>query len=165
MNSRPVLYRERASNMYAPALWAVSNILTEVIWVAAGTVIVMTPGYFLIGMRADAGVFFQALLTTYTLCLTFVCMSLLIASIAPSVSLAGVIQGMYFSLYFTFAGIGISVNNIPKGWLWVFRMLPLSHVTEMLVMPQFAANDLLLTLQMGVYTVQMTVRQSVFSNR
>lgn len=45
--------------------------------------------------------------------------------------------GMWFSAAFSFSGVAIPAGRIPLGFKWVFEMLPLSHSTEALVMPQF----------------------------
>ena len=104
MNNRAVFYRERASGMYNPGLWAVVGFITEMFFVIFSALFAQIPVYFMVGFKNTAGAFFLYYLTVYTMCMVFISMSMLISAIAPSTPAAGVIQGMYFGFFFTFSG-------------------------------------------------------------
>lgn len=189
MENRAVFYRERASSMYYPGLWALAGSLTELFWCAIGAFFVQIPAFFLIDLDDDPKLFFKYYFVLFIACFLYTSMSLMLAALAPTTPAAGVLQGVYFGWFFTvrfllssacsnfsnccssfhllfcrlcwvvrpspgssslpfsrslapslrsqFSGVAITRPHIPRGWLWAFRGLPLSHLTEALAMPQF----------------------------
>jgi len=63
-----------------------------------------------------------------------------------------------FNLFNTFNAVAITTRSIPRGWMWLYRALPLSHLTECLIMPQYQDNYNPLVLNDGTVT---TVRAFV----
>jgi len=137
MENRATFYRERASGMYKPWMWTLSQLVVELVFNIVTSMLVCIPAYFMVGLLKSAEHFFKFWFATYFLCTIYVTMSLLISSIAKTAPLAGVMQGLYLGFFLTFGGIAITTPNIPRGYMWLYRMLPISHLTEALVMPQF----------------------------
>ena len=137
IGQRAVFYRERSSGMYLPSIYAFSAIIIECVWAVLTTFVLVIPVYFLVGLRNDAGAFFLCALTAYLSIMIFSGISLLLSAVSPSLPVAGIIQGALSGTLFTFSGITITTPSIPVGYMWLFRMLPLSHITEALIMPQF----------------------------
>lgn len=97
LNNRAVFYRERASSMYAPGLWAAVGFVTEcLIWVPIGAFVMQIPAYFMIGMKNTAGAFFQFYLALYLCFVVFISIASGIAAIAPTAPAAGIIQSSAF---------------------------------------------------------------------
>ena len=137
ISDRAVFYRETSSGMYWPTLWAIATLLCDILWCIPGSLILQIPMYFMMGLLNDASAFFKYFFAVYVFCLLFSSVATTAASISPNAPAANVIQGLFFSFAFTFAGIAIPYPQIPRGYVWLFRMLPISHLTEALAMPQF----------------------------
>jgi len=137
MENRPVFYRERSSGMYQPWMWTAAQFIAELWYCLFSSMLLTIPCYFMVGLVNEAAAFFKHWFATYFLCILYVTMSVLVSSIAKTTPIATVIQGMYFGFFFTFSGVAITTPKIPKGYMWLYRGLPMSHLTEALVIPQF----------------------------
>ena len=135
MQNRAVLYRESASKMYAPALWSLTTILNDMLWCILTTFLVQVPSYFLVDLSTGAP-FWQYYLITYLICLVYLTIANLLAAGTPNMGAAGIYQGLSFGLLLVFSGLILPYPKLPRGWVWLFRILPLSHATEALIMPQ-----------------------------
>jgi ABC-type multidrug transport system ATPase subunit len=138
MLNRPVFYRETSSAMYRPVLWAVAGFLSDLVWWIPSVLILVIPMYFMAGHSSEPEAFFKFLFAVYVVTIGFVTLASAVAASSPNIPAATVIQGLFFSISFIFAGINIPFPQVPRGYVWLFRALPLSHFTEALVMPQFA---------------------------
>jgi ABC-type multidrug transport system ATPase subunit len=136
VNNRVVLYRELASDMYPAWMWGLSGFVNEAFYGIFTTFIVQIPTYFLVGLNNDPAVFFRHYFATWLIIMCYVVMAGFLAAVTPNLAVAGVFQGIYFGLFNTFSGVAIPLPRIPRGWLWFFRIVPSSHVTEALVMNQ-----------------------------
>jgi ABC-type multidrug transport system ATPase subunit/ABC-type multidrug transport system permease subunit len=138
MLSRAVMYRELASDMYRPWMWAISSFLNEALWCAFLTFLAQIPNYFLVGLSADAGVFWRYYLASYLLMCIYCAMGGLLAITSPNMSVAGVIQTCYLSFLNIFNGISTPLPTVPRGYVWAFRISPVAHAAEATIMDQFA---------------------------
>jgi ABC-type multidrug transport system ATPase subunit len=136
MLNRVVLYRELASDMYKPWMWALSGFINECVYTVFTTFFSQIPVYFLVGLDPSARVFFRHYITLYLLNLAYISVACLLAAVTPNLSVAGVFQGIYLGLFNIFAGVAIPLPQVPRGWVWFFRVIPTSHATEALVMEQ-----------------------------
>lgn len=134
---RAVFYRERASNTYSSTAYSLTIFLVEIPWVALCTICFVTIGYFMVGLKRDAGIFFSFYLAVLLLGLAFANMGQLLTSALPNIIVAGILQGVYFGLFFMFGGLFITQNEIPIWWQWMHRADPLYHTFEATLMPQF----------------------------
>ena len=94
-------------------------------------------------MENDAGKYFLHTVALYTHCVSFIADSMLFAHLAPTAPLANILQSLMLSLAFTFSGLAIFKPELPKGYLWLFAMLPLRHINEMITMSQLKCEPLL----------------------
>ena len=136
VQNRVVLYRELSSAVYPAWMWGIAGFVNECVWCIFTAFIVQIPMYFLVGLSLSPAIFFQQYFATYLLCLTYISMSCFLSSACPNLAVAGVFQGVYFGLFNSFSGVAVPYPSVPRGWVWMFRMLPTSHITEALVMPQ-----------------------------
>jgi len=136
MSSRVVLYREIASGTYHPSLWAFTGFINEILWCVFTAFVAQIPSYFLVGLSSDAELFFKFYGITLVCCMLYIAFAQLLAYSTPNTAIAAILQGMSFGLFVVYAGLINPLPSIPRGWLWLFRILPLSHGTEALVMPQ-----------------------------
>ena len=68
---REPFYRERASHTYAPIVYSTSLAVVELPYLVVATVAFTTPFYFLVGMKNEAGAFFQYTFVMYLCALLF----------------------------------------------------------------------------------------------
>jgi hypothetical protein len=220
LNNRAVFYRERASFMYAPSLWALVAFVTEcLVWIPIAAIAIQIPAYFMIGMRNTADAFFKYFFAIYICFVVFLSISSVIAAIAPTAPAAGIIQSsifgyvqllisllfvlflsllltnhlsflFFYSIFINLNGyvhahhhyiyfyhhhhhtltipccfpphsMAIPASSVPVGWFWLFRALPLSHVTMCLLRPQFEGNMNSLVIQEGANIYTTTVSEYV----
>ena len=139
LTDRAVFYRELSSELYPPVYWALASLLCDLVWVTAGALILQIPQYFMIGLHNSAEAFFKFFLALYMFCIVFVSVSAAVSSLSKNPGVAVMFQGLFYSLAFNFAGVSVPYPKMPRGYVWLFRMLPISHLTEALAMPQFAS--------------------------
>jgi ABC-type multidrug transport system ATPase subunit/ABC-type multidrug transport system permease subunit len=136
MTNRAVLYRETASAMYHPTIWALTGLFNEFFWCIFSTFLMQIPSYYLVGLDDSPELFWKYYITGFLTCFVYVTVSGLLSATMPSMAVAGVFEGASFGLFLVFAGIIVPYPSVPRGWVWLFRALPLSHAIEALVMPQ-----------------------------
>jgi ABC-type multidrug transport system ATPase subunit/ABC-type multidrug transport system permease subunit len=161
--TRPTFYREKAAKYYAPTFWALCQLTIEMVFSIPSLIATVIPVYFMVGLENDAGVFFQYCLATYLLILVYVTIAMCLASISPNSGAAGVLQGAFMSFQSALSGIAITRVNVPKGYIWLYEMLPGSHIFQALIMPQFKGNNTVFEYPSGADTVTSTVRDYVSS--
>jgi ABC-type multidrug transport system ATPase subunit/ABC-type multidrug transport system permease subunit len=137
IDDRVVFYRETSSGMYAPLLWPMAGLLCDIVWCAPGALLLQIPMYFMIGLLNEASAFFKYFFAVYLFCVLFTSMSMMMAAISPNSASANGLMGIVLSVFFTFGGVSITLPKVPQGYKWLFRLLPASHITEALAMPQF----------------------------
>jgi ABC-type multidrug transport system ATPase subunit/ABC-type multidrug transport system permease subunit len=138
---RSVFYREKASQTYSPGAYSVQLIVTELPYIAFASFLFVIPFYFMLEFSHDAGIFFLYLLGHFMCSIAFASMGILLSALLPNQMVAGIVQGLYFTLFFLFAGIFIPGPAIPAGWKWLYELNPVRHAVEALAMPQYECND------------------------
>jgi ABC-type multidrug transport system ATPase subunit/ABC-type multidrug transport system permease subunit len=134
---RPVFYREISSAMYRPYLWFFADLFCDLFWGIWSTFVVQIPIYFMVGLIMDAGSFFKYAFAIYLYFAAFISVSMAVAASVPNAPMGNIILGIFYTLNYSFNGIAVPLPLIPKGWVWLYRLLPASHFSEALVMPQF----------------------------
>lgn len=143
VKQRAMYYRERSSNTYSSFAYALAIGIVEIPWVALNTLTFCCTWYWLVGLEADAEIFFRFYFAFFLTSVVFVYFGQLFASLMPDANVAQIAESAFISTFFLFAGVFIPEPNIPSGWKWYFHANPVSHALEALVMPQVQceAND------------------------
>lgn len=153
MKLRPAYYRERMSGMYSSSAYAVSIFICEIPYIFAGVVLITTPLYFLVGLRADATDFFKFLVPNFLNALCYNSTAQLLSALMPNIMVAGIMQGMYFSMFMLFGGIWIPGPQIPAGWKWFYAINPIRYALEAASTTQFECRESLLSNCPNITTI------------
>jgi ABC-type multidrug transport system ATPase subunit/ABC-type multidrug transport system permease subunit len=138
--NRGVFYREQASTMYSPLAYSLSMGLVELPFIAVGSILFVTPYYFLVGFVASAGSFFRYLLAHYLVGLCFNFMGQFWISAAPNIIVANILQGVGFNFLILLSGLTIQAGLIPAGWKWVYYMTWLNKGLIATNISQYSSN-------------------------
>lgn len=134
---REVFYRERASNTYHESAYSIGLGLVEIPYVFVCTILFVVPFYFLVGFESSATAFFRFLFAFYLLALIFSYGGQFISVFMPNLIVANMFQGTFFTFFFLFAGVFISVEAIPRGWIWMYYIDPLPKAMIAIAISQF----------------------------
>jgi hypothetical protein len=136
-DNRDVYYREKASNMYGWFPHSIASWMIEVPYSALGSLCFLAVFYFMVGFRNEAQYFFSTFLVFWIVSMTYISMIHMLGAAMPNKQVAGIFQGVVFSLFIFFSGITISGPQLLDGYKFFFNILPLSHAMSAVVMPQF----------------------------
>jgi hypothetical protein len=146
MRSRRVLYRERASSMYAPEAYALAHLLVELPWLLLTVFIVITPLYFMVGFTPTASAYFFYILVIWLTVLCFLSLGQWVSALFSTGALAQALLSLLLPLAALFAGVYLPKAQLPDGaatghphvhWVWAYYIDPISHAVEALVPSRF----------------------------
>lgn len=80
---RSMVYRERTSRMYSSWAYALAAGLVELPWMAAIALVFVSINYWMVGLRADAGIFFTYVLVFWQVSLFFNFLGMVGATSSP----------------------------------------------------------------------------------
>jgi len=131
---RAVYYRERSAGMYGYKIYTATMSLVEFPYLFVGLMCFLLPFYWMVGLRADAGLFFQFVLAGYLMVIFFASMEQIFIAALPSIIAAQALNGLMMSILFAFGGLYIKASAIPIGWKWFYYMdpIPKSFIATML---------------------------------
>eukprot|EP00455_Lapot_gusevi_P018856 TRINITY_DN2035_c0_g2_i7.p1 TRINITY_DN2035_c0_g2~~TRINITY_DN2035_c0_g2_i7.p1 ORF type:complete len:412 (-),score=99.96 TRINITY_DN2035_c0_g2_i7:205-1440(-) len=127
INQRAVFYREQSSYMYDAYTYALSNIVIELPWLGFILLFTLPCIYFMLGLTADAGIFFFHYLCTYALALVFFSIGQLVSTLMPSYETAQALAGKLAPLCFLFGGLFAPVPSMPIGTRWATYIDPITY--------------------------------------
>ncbi|CAK4124384.1 unnamed protein product [Aphanomyces euteiches] len=138
--SRGLYYREKLSEMYAPAAHAFSLALVELLYTIVLSAIYFNVFYWLCGLNSDTEaclVFWIALASNLVL---FAYMGHLLVYGTSSMAIAVLLNAGLASVLFLFSGFMISGNMLSKGWRWLYWISPLHYTLESIIMSQYKSQ-------------------------
>jgi len=138
---RAMFHRELLSRAYSSWVYSLSMMVTEMVYAAAATVLFAVPFYFLLGLEADVGRFFQWTLSAYMLHLTLDFLAQLHVAVFEGIAACHSIFDLFFTFAFLMAGIFRPGPDMPAGWKWVFDINPIRYVLDMMYITQFACQE------------------------
>lgn len=124
VSERAVYYRERLSNTYMSLAYSLTLDLAEVPYVALNTMMFVVPMYFMVGLKNDVDAFFSYYFAELLFCIFMSTWAQFLAVALPNRIVAGILQGVSFSIIVMFAGIFIQPNTIPSAWYWMHSINP-----------------------------------------
>ncbi|KAK7047758.1 Multidrug resistance protein [Paramarasmius palmivorus] len=138
--------RERPSKMYSWKAFMIANILTELAWNALMGVIMFLCWYYPIGfvnnMKEGAtersGLIFLLVLSFMLFTSTFAHLCIAGVELAEA---AGNISSLAFSLCFMFCGVLSTPDDLPRFWIWMYRISPFTYLVDGLVSTGLANGD------------------------
>ena len=134
---RLVFYREKASLMYSPLVYAATLTAVEVVYTAVATLLFLSCYYNMVGFRNDASGFFRYWLVEYLVLLVIVSLGQLCASAMPNELVANLMSSLVFTFAFLFSGIYILAGQLPRGWHWLYDLFWIPKALIPIITDQF----------------------------
>ncbi|KAA0170510.1 hypothetical protein FNF27_06572 [Cafeteria roenbergensis] len=135
---RAAFYREKSVGMYTPAIYYLAITVTELIFLSVLLLIFTPILYFLVGLRADAEVFFESYLVVLLVATWFICNAQLFAALMPSIAVAQIVSGaVLLTQTNLFSGIFLPPADIPPIYSWIYSINPTGLATRGLALIQF----------------------------
>jgi len=138
---REVFYRERSSNMYAPWVYSSALGIVELPYLFICICLFVIPFYFIIGFEPNASLFFRFILVAYLNSIIFSYLGQFLSSLMPNLQIANIIQGLFFTFFFLFAGVFIQKSAMPDGWRWFWYINPIPKALVPISIQQYYCND------------------------
>jgi ABC-type multidrug transport system ATPase subunit/ABC-type multidrug transport system permease subunit len=137
LRARAVMYRERASRMYAPEVHAASFALIELPWTLFVCSVVVPPMYFMVGLNPVPASFFFYLFVVFVFSYMIISLGHAIVSVVPTADTAVSLLSAIVPVFFLFGGLLIPKSDIPVYWQWLYRLDPMSYAVTAVAGPQF----------------------------
>ncbi|EFN53196.1 hypothetical protein CHLNCDRAFT_36538 [Chlorella variabilis] len=151
---RTVFYRERAGGTYQVLPFSAAEFLVEVPYLAVQAVLYSCVLYWLVGFQAEAGKFFWFLLILFLTLLVWTFFGIHNVQITPSLAIANAFTSFMYGVWDLFCGFYKPQSLIPKGWIWMYWLDPISYTLYGLVVGELGDNEDLMADQSPPITVK-----------
>nr|GLL29394.1 pleiotropic drug resistance protein 3-like isoform X1 [Ipomoea trifida] len=123
---RAVLYRERFAGMYASWAYALAQVIIEIPYLFAETVVFTAITYPMIGYCGSAYKVFWYFYVMFCTLLYFNYLGMLLVAMTPSFPIAVILQSGFYNMFSLFSGFLVPKPQIPKWWIWFYYLIPTS---------------------------------------
>ncbi|EPS60993.1 hypothetical protein M569_13808, partial [Genlisea aurea] len=134
---RTVFYRERAAGLYSALPYAFGQIIIELPYLLAQTIIYGLIVYAMIGFEWTASKFFWYLFFMYFTLLYFTLYGMMTVAVTPNHNIANIISSAFYALWNVFSGFIIPKPRIPVWWKWFYYICPFAWTLNGLITSQF----------------------------
>ncbi|KAK4424492.1 Pleiotropic drug resistance protein 3 [Sesamum alatum] len=134
---RSVVYRERFAGMYASWAYSAAQVIVEIPYVLAQSLIFTVITYPMIGYYWSAFKVFSYFYTMFCTLLYYTYLGMLLIAITPRFPVAAILQSAFYTTFNLFAGFLIPRPQIPKWWIWFYYVIPTSWSLNGLLTSQF----------------------------
>nr|XP_029118044.1 pleiotropic drug resistance protein 3 [Elaeis guineensis] len=134
---RAVVYRENFAGMYSPWAYSFAQVVIEIPYVFLQVVLFAIITYPAIGYYWTAYKFLWFLYTMFCTLLYFVYLGMFLVSLTPNVQFAYILASFFYTLLNLFSGFIVPAPQIPKWWIWVYYINPLSWTLNGLFTSQY----------------------------
>ncbi|KAI3727207.1 hypothetical protein L1987_67018 [Smallanthus sonchifolius] len=134
---RTVFYRERAAGMYSALPYAFAQVLVEIPYVLAQTVVYSVIVYSMIGFEWTAAKFFWYVFFQLCCFLYMTYYGMMTVAITPNANIAAIIAASFYGIFNLFSGFIIPRPSIPVWWRWYYWGNPIAWTIYGLVASQF----------------------------
>ncbi|KAL8027252.1 hypothetical protein ABFX02_14G083200 [Erythranthe guttata] len=138
---RTVLYRERFAGMYAPWAYSIAQVIVEIPYILAQTLVITAITYPMIGYAWSAYKVFWYFYAMFCTLLYFTYLGMMLIAITPSYSIAAILQTSFYTMLNLFSGFLLPRPQIPKWWVWLYYVAPTSWSLNGLLSSQFGDVD------------------------
>ncbi|ERF69401.1 hypothetical protein EPUS_05946 [Endocarpon pusillum Z07020] len=145
---------ERPSRTYSWAVFVMSNIISELPWQTLLAVIQFTTWYYPLGMYRNAlaahhlnergGLMFLLIWSYMLFSSTF---SQMVVTIMPDAATGINISALLYSLSLIFCGVLVSPNSLPRFWIFMYRITPITYFINALVSTGISGVEITCTAQ------------------
>ncbi|XP_020552704.1 pleiotropic drug resistance protein 3-like isoform X2 [Sesamum indicum] len=134
---RTVVYRERFAGMYASWAYSAAQVIVEVPYVLAQSLVFTVITYPTIGYYWSAYKVFWYFYTMFCTLLYYTYLGMLLIAITPRFPVAAILQSAFYTTFNLFAGFLIPRPQIPKWWIWFYYVIPTSWSLNGVLTSQF----------------------------
>uniref|UniRef100_A0A0E0F6P0 ABC transporter domain-containing protein n=1 Tax=Oryza meridionalis TaxID=40149 RepID=A0A0E0F6P0_9ORYZ len=138
---RSVMYRERFAGMYSPWAYSFAQVAMEIPYVLMLALLFMLIAYPTIGYAWTAAKFCWFFYTMFWTLLYFVYFGMLIVSITPNLQVASIYASSFYMTQHLLSGFVVPPSQIPKWWIWLYYISPMSWTLNLLFTTQFGFED------------------------
>ncbi|CAK9076892.1 ABC transporter G family member 31 (ABC transporter ABCG.31) (AtABCG31) (Pleiotropic drug resistance protein 3) (AtPDR3) [Durusdinium trenchii] len=140
-SERASLYRERASKTYGITPYIIAFTLAEIPYLVVTTLLFVSIFYFLVGLWANAGVFFQFWFIFFIYLTSMTFFGQMLAVLSPNQQVATLLGSAATGLMALYAGFYISVDDVPAFWSFMTYINPARYVLNGLVVTVLNCDD------------------------
>lgn len=137
-SKRAMSIRERAAGMYRCSSFYLSNVIVEIPSQVAQRALFIIVVYWMIGLKEEAGAFFIWLLVNFVQLLSAVGLGFLIGAGATNVQAANALAPLANVIFLLFGGNLLPLNDIPKYFIWLHWMSPITYAFQALSLNEFS---------------------------
>jgi ABC-type multidrug transport system ATPase subunit/ABC-type multidrug transport system permease subunit len=137
MEERPVFIKERHDACYRVSSYVLHKVIIEAIANVPGVILFSVPIYFATPLMKEAGMFFFFMLTLFILNLCSSMMALAIASVSPTMEIAGALVPAILSLCALAGGFLQNLESLPVWWQWFNAVDFIAWAFSALMMNQY----------------------------
>ncbi|KAK1306973.1 Pleiotropic drug resistance protein 3 [Acorus calamus] len=134
---RAVFYRERAAGMYSALPYAFGQVVIELPYVLAQTLIYGILVYAMINFEWTGAKFFWYIFYMYFTLLYFTFYGMMTVGLTPNQNIAAIVSFAFYCLWNLFSGFLIPRPKIPVWWRWYYWACPVAWTLYGLVASQF----------------------------
>ncbi|XP_010914761.1 ABC transporter G family member 41 [Elaeis guineensis] len=134
---RTVLCREKFAGMYSPWAYSFAQVVIEIPYILLQVVLFMFIAYPAIGYYWTAYKFIWFFYTMFCTLLYFVYLGMLLVSLTPNIQVASILASVCYTLLNLFSGFLVPRPQIPKWWIWLYYVSPLSWTLNGLFTSQY----------------------------
>ena len=134
---RAVFYREQNGNFYDSFAYSLALLFTELPYLAAIMLTSTSVGYFMFGLRPEAGAFFFHALISYTLAVVYISIGQCVSSLVPTFEVAQAVLGILGPLFFLFGGLWSPPSQMADGASWFCVIDPITYAFRAIIPQQF----------------------------
>lgn len=125
---RAVFYREQNGNFYDSFAYSLALLVTELPYLAVIMLTSTSVGYFMFGLRPEAGAFFFHTLISYVLAVVYISIGQCVSSLVPTFEVAQAVLGILGPLFFLFGGLWSPPSQMADGASWFCVIDPITCV-------------------------------------
>ncbi|XP_051216581.1 ABC transporter G family member 41 [Lolium perenne] len=138
---RSVVYRERFAGMYSPWAYSFAQVAMEIPYVVVQAMLFMLIAYPMIGYAWTAAKFFWFMYTMVCTLLSFVYLGMVMVSLTPNIQVASILTSMFYTLQNLMSGFIVPAPQIPRWWIWLYRLSPMSWTLNVFFITQFVEDN------------------------
>ncbi|TVU26737.1 hypothetical protein EJB05_29297, partial [Eragrostis curvula] len=138
---RSVVYRERFAGMYSPWAYSFAQVSMEIPYVFVQIAVFMFIAYPMIGYAWTASKFFWFVYTMLCTLLYFIYLGMMIVSLTPNIQVASIFASIFYMINNLMSGFIVPAPQIPKWWIWMYYISPMSWTLNVFFTTQFGYED------------------------
>ncbi|XP_027919830.1 pleiotropic drug resistance protein 3-like isoform X1 [Vigna unguiculata] len=138
---RTVLYREKFAGMYSPWAYSFAQVLIEIPYIVIQVVLYVIITYPMLGYDWSAYKVFWSLYSMFCNLLYFNYLGMLLVSLTPNVQLASIVASSSYTMVNLFCGYFVPRPQIPKWWIWMYYLCPMSWALNGMLTSQYGDAD------------------------